>query len=318
MASQPLTFLITGASSGFGLSLSLHALRNGHNVVATVRTRTGGRHASAVQAIEELGGKCVELDVSDLAAIPAVVASVLDGGRGKIDVLVNNAGYSLLGAVEDMTIEETKAQMETNFFGPLRLIQAVVPHMRARRSGTIVNVSSVAGLFALPSCGLYSASKFALEGKCRCPSALPRTCLSESLAKELSPFNIDVLIVEPGAFRTNFLASGVHTEKPLSEAYADASSPLTQTLNRLADYQAQGPPGDTDKGARVIYEVAVGNASGEKNGEAGELKGKLLRLLLGKDAVKRMEAKIGSLQADLEKMRGVASGTDAHDARVFI
>ncbi|GME59157.1 hypothetical protein GTA08_BOTSDO03910 [Neofusicoccum parvum] len=306
MASQPLTFLITGASSGFGLALSLHALRNGHNVVATVRTRTGGRHASAVQAIEELGGKCVELDVSDLAAIPAVVASVLDGGRGKIDVLVNNAGYSLLGAVEDMTIEETKAQMETNFFGPLRLVQAVVPHMRARRSGTIVNVSSVAGLFALPSCGLYSASKFALEG------------LSESLAKELSPFNIDVLIVEPGAFRTNFLASGVHTEKPLSDAYADDSSPLTQTLNRLADYQAQGPPGDTDKGARVIYEVVVGNASGEKNGEAGELKGKLLRLLLGKDAVKRMEAKIGSLQADLEKMRGVASGTDAHDARVFI
>lgn len=97
----PQTWLITGASSGFGLALSLHALRAGHSVIATVRKRTGGRYADAVKAIEDAGGKCVELDVSDLDAIPKVVEGVLDGGKGKVDVLVNNAGYSLFGGVED-------------------------------------------------------------------------------------------------------------------------------------------------------------------------------------------------------------------------
>ncbi|KAF4307895.1 hypothetical protein GTA08_BOTSDO03910 [Botryosphaeria dothidea] len=306
MASQSLTWLITGASSGFGLSLSLQALRSGHNVFATVRHRTGERYAQAVKAIEDAGGKCVELDVSNLNAMPKVVEDILDGGKGKIDVLVNNAGYSLLGAVEDISIEEAKRQMDTNFYGPLRIIQLVTPHMRTRKSGTIVNVSSVAGLYALPSCGLYSGSKFALEG------------LSESLRQELAPFNINVLIVEPGGFRTNFINTGVYTEKQLTEAYSNPDHPLAKTYGRFKNYREYGPPGDTDKGARLMYEVIVGNASQEDNGEAGELRGKVQRLLLGKDAVKRMEMKIASLQEDLEKARVVASLTDAEDARSYI
>ncbi|OJD29570.1 short-chain dehydrogenase [Diplodia corticola] len=295
MSSQPLIWVITGATSGFGLALSLRALRTGHTVYSTVRRRTGDRYADAVKTIEEAGGKCVELDVSDLDAIPKAIESILGECDGKVDVLVNNAG-----------LKETKHQMDTNFFGPLSLIQAVIPYMRARRTGTIVNISSTAGFYALPSCGLYSASKFALEG------------LTESLAAELTPFGIDVLLVEPGAFRTSFLKSGVRTEKALSPAYAEADHPLAKTYERFNQYKEQGPPGDPEKAARVMYEVIVGNTQGEQIGEAGELKGKVLRLLLGSDAVSRMEGKIGSLQSDLKTMRSVAMATDADDARKFV
>ncbi|EKG15565.1 hypothetical protein MPH_07231 [Macrophomina phaseolina MS6] len=306
MSSQPITWLITGASSGFGLSLSSNALQAGHFVFATVRRRTGERYAEAVKTIEDAGGKCIQLDVSSLDALPSVVHGVLDGGKGKIDVLANNAGYSLLGAVEDINLEEAKHQMDTNFFAPLRLIQLVLPQMRARRSGTIVNASSVAGLYALPSCGLYSASKFALEG------------VSESLRSELAPFNIDVLIVEPGAFRTNFLNSGVYAGKQITEAYASNDHPISKTFERLKRYRENKPSGDTDKGARVIYDAIVGDAGSEECREAAALKGKVQRVLLGKDAIKRMEMKIETLQGDLDKMRAVASSTDADDAISYI
>lgn len=142
--------------------------------------------------------------------------------------------------------------------------------------------------------------------------------LSESLFLELAPFGINVLLVEPGAFRTNFLNSGVHTEKALSSAYAEANHPLAKTYERFRQYKEHGPPGDPEKAARVMYETIVGNSHGEENGEAGELKGKVLRLLLGSDAVSRMESKIGSLQSDLKTMRGVAVTTDADDARKFV
>ncbi|KAF2084913.1 NAD(P)-binding protein [Saccharata proteae CBS 121410] len=279
----PLVWFITGASSGFGLLLSLHALRSGHQVIGTVRDRQ--RSADAVSQIESAGGKCVVLDLAKPRSISETVANVLSDG-GKVDVLVNNAGYSLLGAVEDMSEEETRAQMETNFFGPLFLMQALIPSMRERRSGTIVNISSTAAVSALPCCGLYSASKFALEG------------ISESLSHELEPFNVRVLIVEPGAFRTNFLHAFVRTAKPLTPAYV--GGPVADMLDKFDQYRGK-QPGDPEKGVRGIFEAVIGGGGGDGGG---------LRLLLGRDAVGRMEGKIRSLQGDLERTRGRAEEMD--------
>jgi NAD(P)-dependent dehydrogenase (short-subunit alcohol dehydrogenase family) len=187
--------------------------------------------------------------------------------------------------------EEAKLQMETNFFGPFRLIRSFLPTLRSRQNGTatIVNVSSVAGQDALPTCGLYAASKFALEG------------LSEALAREVAPFNISVLIVEPGAFRTNFLSAVKKTETPLSEPYR--GGPVDIALGKFG--AAQGKQrGDPRKAVQKVFEVVTGT------GEAGALKDKILRLPLGPDCVERVEGKMGRLQSDLEAARGVAMGTD--------
>ncbi|BCS20339.1 putative short chain oxidoreductase/dehydrogenase [Aspergillus puulaauensis] len=279
-------WFITGASSGFGLDLALLALESGHKVIGTVRNAS--RASAAVSAIKAKGGEIVELDVTKAESIPGVVeqANAIYGG---IDILVNNAGYSLLGAVEDMKEEEVKLQMETNFFGPFRLIKAFLPTLRSRGNTTIVNISSIAGQDAQPTCGLYAASKFALEG------------LSEALSREVAAFNISVLVVEPGAFRTNFLSAAQATETPLSEPYKGG---IVETV--LGKFEAaQGKQrGDPAKAVRRVFEVVTGT------GEAGGLKGKILRLPLGPDCVERIEAKMGRLQSDLDTTREVALGTD--------
>ncbi|KAL4925967.1 putative short chain oxidoreductase/dehydrogenase [Aspergillus undulatus] len=281
------TWFITGASSGFGLDLALLALDSGHRVIGTVRNAS--KSASAVNAIKAKGGQVLELDVTNAASIPGVVekANAIYGG---IDVLVNNAGYSLLGAVEDMKEEEVKLQMETNFFGPFRLIKAFLPTLRSRSGKTtIVNVSSVAGQDAQPTCGLYAASKFALEG------------LSEALSREVAPFGITVLIVEPGAFRTNFLSAVQRTEMPLSEAYK--GGPVDVVLRKFE--AAQGKQrGDPGKAVKRVFEVVTGT------GEAGGLRGMVLRLPLGPDCVERVEAKVARLRGDYEVAREVALSTD--------
>lgn len=185
--------------------------------------------------------------------------------------------------------DETYLQFETNFFGPLRVIRAALPSMRARRSGTIVNVSSIAGQDGLPSCGVYAGSKFALEG------------LSESLARELAPFDISLLVVEPGAFKTNFLAAAAKNETGLSEPYI--GGPVDVALGKF-DTMHGTQRGDPLKGVARVFEVVTGE------GQAGSLKGKILRLPLGSDCVERIEAKLKSLSHDLEASREVALSTD--------
>lgn len=282
----PLVWFITGASSGFGFSLALHTLAAGHHVIGAVRSTS--KSANAVQKIQDQGGKVIELDVTKADTISQKVAEA-EGLYGRIDVLVNNAGYSLLGAVEDFNDQECALQMETNFFGPVRLIRSVLPGMRASRTGTIVNVSSIAGQDALPSCGLYAASKFALEG------------LSESLARELAPFNISVLVVEPGAFRTNFLAAVQVNEGGLSDPYK--GGPVDAALNVFKTSQGK-QKGDPEKAVARIFEVVTGE------GVAGGLKGKILRLPLGPDCVQRMQSKLDKASADLEAARPFALGTN--------
>ncbi|KKK25314.1 hypothetical protein P175DRAFT_0470877 [Aspergillus ochraceoroseus IBT 24754] len=282
----PLVWFITGASSGFGLDLSLHALGAGHQVIGTVRNAT--RSAEAVRQIQEKGGKVLELDVTNAEAVPEVANQALRL-YGHIDVLVNNAGYSLLGAVEDIKEEEIYRQMETNFYGPVRLIRAFLPALRARGSGTIVNISSIAGQDGLPSCGFYAASKFALEG------------MSEALARELAPFNIAVLIVEPGAFRTNFLSAVQRNETGLSEPYQ--GGPVDIALGRFDSMQGH-QKGDPLKAVKGLMEVITGE------GQAGGLKGKILRLPLGPDCVQRLEGKLKSVSQDLEMSRDLAMSTN--------
>ncbi|KAL4946444.1 hypothetical protein BDV06DRAFT_234045 [Aspergillus oleicola] len=285
------TWFITGASSGLGLDLAIFALENGHKVIGTVRSAT--KSASAVSAIKAKGGEVLELDVTNAESISGIVekANALYGG---IDILVNNAGYSLLGAVEDMTESEAHSQMETNFFGPFRLMKSFLPTLRSRASktnspSTIVNISSVAGQDAQPTCGLYAASKFALEG------------LSEALSREVAPFNINVLIVEPGAFKTNFLSALQKTETPLSEAYK--GGPVDVVMGKF-EAAAGKQRGDPSKAVKRIFEVVTGT------GEAGNLRGGVLRLPLGPDCVERVEGKVDRLRGDYEKARRVAMGTD--------
>jgi NAD(P)-dependent dehydrogenase (short-subunit alcohol dehydrogenase family) len=193
-----MTVLITGASSGFGHLLA-------RRLAAAGQTAFGGARRTAEPAD---GFPLLPLDVRDEASVRAAVATV-EREAGSIDVLVNNAGYSHEGALEELTVEELKAIFETNFFGAVRMMQAVLPGMRARRAGRIINVSSLAGLMPLPFMGAYSASKHALES------------YSESLRHELLPLGISVFLVEPGYFKT-----GIAQRK-------------LRVPPRIADYDAQ-------------------------------------------------------------------------------
>jgi NAD(P)-dependent dehydrogenase (short-subunit alcohol dehydrogenase family) len=181
--------LVTGTSSGIGLATVVALARSGHTVAATMRNLEGGAEIRKIAAAEKLPIHLTALNVDDDASVHEAFAKVV-AEHGPIDVLVNNAGIPGGGVVEETTIDRFREVMETNFFGALRCIKAVIPNMRERRRGTIVNVSSVAGRVALASHGSYAASKWALEA------------VSESLAQELRLFNVRVVIVEPGVIAT--------------------------------------------------------------------------------------------------------------------
>ncbi|VUC29660.1 unnamed protein product [Clonostachys rosea] len=280
-------WFITGASNGLGLILALHALKSGHNVIAAMRNPT--RSADAAKSIEAAGGKVFQLDVSRPQGEIFKAIETAETIYGRIDVLVNNAGYSALGPAETFSEREVIQQFQTNVFGPIYLTQAVLPGMRFRRSGTIVNLSSVAGQDGVPTCSLYAASKFSLEG------------FSEALSKEISEFGISTLIVEPGAFRTNFLHAMEANENGILEAYQGTA--VDQVFGKFK--AAAGKQiGDPVKAAERMFEVIAGE------GQGGSLKGKILRLVLGKDAHVRITAKIEKQQSDMESAREVTFSTD--------
>jgi NAD(P)-dependent dehydrogenase (short-subunit alcohol dehydrogenase family) len=183
--------LITGSSSGIGLATSLYLARRGYTVWATMRNLEKASELRKIIESERLPIELAQLDVCDDSSVKEAVAQILQKS-GRIDVLVNNAGYGLRGAIEEVSLDEWKRQFETNFYGVIRVTQAVLPQMRAQRSGAIVNISSVLGRMAIPFSGPYTASKFALEG------------LTETLRYELAPWNIKVVLIEPGFIATNF------------------------------------------------------------------------------------------------------------------
>lgn len=259
------TWFITGSSRGFGLRISQRALAAGDRVVATARKPQFEDHPNLL---------ALPLDVTDEAqARQAAEAAIQRFGR--IDVLVNNAGFGLLGAVEEASAEEVERLYRTNVFGLLGVTRAVLPHMRARRSGHILNFSSIGGYSASAGFGVYCSTKFAVEG------------LSEALAAELKPLGIQLTIVEPGYFRTDFLESSSLSVSPIRiDDYTSTAGQVRKVAQTLNHQQ----PGDPDKLAQIILRLA-GNPRAP------------LRLALGSDTLAAIEAKNRSVQEELERWR---------------
>jgi NAD(P)-dependent dehydrogenase (short-subunit alcohol dehydrogenase family) len=252
-------WLITGASSGFGLELARAALARGDTVVGTLRQRA---QADSFEKLAPGRSHAVLLDVTRADDIgPAVQQAVQRAGG--IDVLVNNAGYGLFGAVEEVSDAEARHVMETNFFGALNVTRALLPQLREQRSGHIFNISSVAGVVGFPGCGYYAASKFALEGA------------SEALAGELAPFGVRVTIVEPGGFRTKFAGGSMRQAEQVLQAYAD--TPAGKARQSIGRYDGR-QPGDPAKAALAIINTL-------------EAPQPPLRLVLGADAVAMVRGK---------------------------
>jgi len=270
-------WFITGVSSGFGRALAEALLKNGKTVVGSVR------NADAKAAFEKLvPGKAhaVLMDVTDEAAVRQGIAHT-EQNVGPIDVLVNNAGYGFEGAIEEATLEEVRRQFEVNVFGPVSVIKAVLPFMRKRRKGHIVNISSQGGLTTFPGVGIYNGSKFALEG------------ISEALAKEVKHLGIKVTIVEPGAFRTDWAGrSMAHTNNPIPD-YDESAGAFRKLLEQRNGRQ----PGDPSKAALAII-------------KAVESEDPPLHLLLGHDALNFVGAKLGALQTEIMKWAPVSASTN--------
>jgi len=269
------TWFITGASSGFGMAFARYALERGYNVTATARS------PEKLQSLAtELPNRVLvhRLDVTiPSEAEEAVSASLARFGR--IDLLINNAGYGVVGAFEETPDAELRAQMETNFFGAVSVTRAALPSMRAARSGAIVNISSLGGQLSFGGFSAYSASKFALEG------------LSEALAQEVAPFGIKVLIVEPGAFRTSFAADALK-HMPEMDAYRE----IVGGSRDFARHMDGTQEGDPYKAARAI-DMALRAETPP------------LRLQLGADSVAAIRAHSEQLLKDLTTWEKVAIET---------
>ena len=212
--------ILTGSSSGIGFETALALAREGYYTYATMRDTKKGNQIKEIAKKEYLKLEVIELDVDKDETVQAAINKIMKE-RNRIDVLVNNAGYGLFGCLEDLSMDDLKAQFETNFFGVVRTLQVVIPIMRKQKSGTIVNVSSVAGRIGFPVSPAYISSKFALEG------------LSESMRYELSPFGINTIIIEPGVIKTNFMSSMKKSIKSDS-AYKDITNKVIMGISMMA------------------------------------------------------------------------------------
>jgi len=264
------TWMITGVSGGLGREIALAALARGDVAIGTVR------RPEAAAAFEALGGHALILDVTDEAAVKTAVAQA-ESVTGAIDVLVNNAGYGLVGAVEEASLDEVRAQFETNVFGPLAVLKAALPAMRARRAGRIINITSVSGLAVWAGTGVYCASKWALEG------------LTQTLAQEVAELGIKVVNVAPGGLRTSF-ASGSKTIVAVKCADYDG---LARDAERIMADHAGHEPGDPVKAARAILAIA-------------DAENPPMHLLLGEDALKYAGYAAQGLAADIDAWRDLS------------
>ena len=271
-------WFITGASRGFGALISREALRAGDNVVATARNSRSviseiGEHPSLL---------ALDLDVTDEAQARQAAAAAVEHFGVIIDVLLNNAGFGLLGGVEEASAEEVERLYRTNVFGLLAVTRAVLPHMRARRNGHVLNISSIGGYRSGAGFGVYCSTKFAVEG------------ISEALAEELKPLGIHVTVIEPGYFRTDFLdARSLSVSTNLIDDYSATAGAVREHAKVISHNQ----PGDPAKLARAVVSLAG-------NPEAP------LRMPFGSDTVAVIEAKHAFVAAELERWRSLAVSTD--------
>jgi NAD(P)-dependent dehydrogenase (short-subunit alcohol dehydrogenase family) len=269
MAEEGKTAVVTGSSTGIGFDTSLMLARNGFHTYATMRNLDKSKEIIDAARNDNLPLEVLQLDVTDDRSVKNTIDRIVNE-RKRIDVLVNNAGYVLAGALEDLSMDEIKAQFETNLFGAIRVMKAVLPIMRKQRGGTIVNISSMGGRIGLPLNPAYHGTKFALEG------------ISESMRYETEPFGIRVILVEPGTIRSNFLRNakvGQKTAEP-SSPYA----PKLQTLQKAwaPIFDKGTPPEEVAKA--ILKAVTSDNPS--------------MRYMVGDDAIQMMEARNG--MSDLE------------------
>lgn len=276
-SNTPRVWFITGTSQGFGRELVRAALERGDSVVATSRTPQSVAAAFPKAADRLLAAA---MDLRNAAQISNVVKEAI-ARFGRVDILVNNAGYGITGAVEEASEKEISAVYETNVFGLLRVTRAVLPHMRKRRSGHVVNLSSIGGLTGLPGWGIYNSTKFAIEG------------LSEALAAELAPLGIGVTIVEPGPFRTDFLGGS-----------------LVKTANTLPDYAATAGKTRTSADERNGKQQGDPVAAADAIVQAVTSPNPPLHLLLGKFAYERFNQKLSELRNEMDAWREVGLSTD--------
>jgi NAD(P)-dependent dehydrogenase (short-subunit alcohol dehydrogenase family) len=277
MKTQNKTWLITGCSSGLGQALAKEVLAQGYNAVITARK---------TDDLGELANKYPEtalgaaLDITDPTQIAAVIKQA-EEKFGSVDVLINNAGYGYRAAVEEGEDKDVRALLDTMFFGTVQMIKAVLPGMRSRKSGTIMNVSSIGGRYAAPGSGYYSAAKFALEG------------MSDALRKEVAPLGIKVTVIEPGAFRTEFAGRSLKGSAKEIEDYEQTVGPRRKQNDKTNGTQQ----GDPQKAARAIIKIQEGDKVP-------------FRLLLGSDAIEGLRKELSSQQQELEEWLEVSLSTD--------
>ncbi|WP_327672723.1 MULTISPECIES: oxidoreductase [unclassified Streptomyces] len=271
------TWFITGCSTGLGRALATAVLERGWNAVVTARS------VDKVQDIADAHpdtALALALDVTDSAEVTAAVEQA-EARFGNVDVLVNNAGHGYRSAVEESDDAEVAALFATNFHGPVAMIKAVLPGMRARREGAIVNVSSIAGQYSAPGSGYYSATKFALEG------------MSDALRKEVGPLGIKVLVVEPGAFRTDFAGRSLQQSPSAIADYAE-----TAGLRRKENDTTHGhQPGDPARAPQVVFDALTSQDTP-------------FRLLLGSDAVTVIRDELAARTKEVDAWETASRTTD--------
>jgi NADP-dependent 3-hydroxy acid dehydrogenase YdfG len=274
------TWFITGASTGFGRVLAEEVLKAGGKVVATARNLD---KVKDFEAKYPQTAKALALDVTDAGQVDSVVTQAI-AKFGRVDVLVNNAGYGVAGAIEEVSAAEYMPMFETNVFGLQRVTRAFLPHLRKQRSGHILNLSSIGGVVASPGMGYYNATKFAVEG------------LSEALAAEVAPLGIRVTIVEPGPFRTDFLGrSGVVAKTRIADYDA--------TAGNMRKYFAENDGKQKGDPVRAVHAMI----------QVVESPNPPLRLLLGASALQRLRSKLANWEKEIAEWEQVTTGADFPD-----
>ena len=274
---KPKNILITGVSSGFGRAFATAAIAEGHHVIGTVRKQTDLAAFTALSPAQTTG---IILDVTDFDAIPGAIKQI-ETDIGPIDVLINNAGYGHEGLLEESPLAELEAQFRVNVFGAVAMIKAVLPHMRQRRRGHILNVTSMGGFITMPGISYYCGSKFALEG------------ISETLASEVAGLGIHVTAIEPGSFRTDWAGrSMVRSDRSISDYDA-----LFDPIRDARQKKSGNPAGDPAKAAKAVMDILTAPNPP-------------VHLLLGRDALSLVRTKLDDLQTEFTQWEHVTTSTD--------